>query len=223
MAGDLERARDAYMRQSWLEAYGGFARADAEFELGAADLELESTAALMLGRDDEAVAILEHAHRRFLEAGEALRAVHAATWIGMNLAYRGAVGPATGWLSRAQRILDDHSEETAERGYLMLSLVFRHEATGEYEAGAAVAREAAAVGRRFGDRDLFALAIHAEGHLLVRAGDVERGLALLDEAMVTATSGELSPFVVGIVYCGVILACQGGFEGGRVRGWTQGV
>ena len=133
MAGDLERARDAYMRQSWLEAYGGFARADAEFELGAADLELESTAALMLGRDDEAVAILERAHRRFLEAGEALRAVHAATWIGMNLAYRGAVGPATGWLSRAQRILDDHSEETAERGYLMLPLVFRHEATGEYE------------------------------------------------------------------------------------------
>jgi DNA-binding CsgD family transcriptional regulator len=221
MAGDLERARDAYMRQSWLEAYGGFARADAEFELGAADLELESTAALMLGRDDEAVAILERAHRRFLEAGEALRAVHAATWIGMNLAYRGAVGPATGWLSRAQRILDDHSEETAERGYLMLSLVFRHEATGEYEAGAAVAHEAAAVGRRFGDRDLFALAIHAEGHLLVRAGDVERGLALLDEAMVTATSGELSPFVVGIVYCGVILACQEVFEVGRAREWTQ--
>ncbi len=34
------------------------------------------------------------------------------------------------------------------------------------------------------------------------------------------TTAELSPFVVGIVYCGVILACQAGFEVGRAREWT---
>src|SRR5207247_6554358 len=44
--------------------------------------------------------------------------------------------------------------------------------------------------------------------------------ALLDEAMVAATTAELSPFVVGIVYCGVILACEEGFEVGRAREWT---
>jgi DNA-binding CsgD family transcriptional regulator len=221
MAGDLERARDAYARQSWLEAHDAFARADVEGGLDGADLGLLSTAALMLGRDDDAIAVLDRAHRRFLEDGETLHAARAAIWIGMNLAYRGAVGPATGWLSRGRRLLDDQPEETAERGYLMLPLVFRHEATGDYEEGAAVAHEAAAVGRRFGDRDLFALAIHAEGHLRVRAGDLGGGLPLLDEAMVTATTGELSPFVVGIVYCGVILACQEVFEVGRAREWTQ--
>ena len=36
----------------------------------------------------------------------------------------------------------------------------------------------------------------------------------------TVTTGELSPFVVGIVYCGVILACQEVFEVGRAREWT---
>jgi DNA-binding CsgD family transcriptional regulator len=221
MAGDLERARDAYARQSWLEAYDAFSRADAEMQLDGDDLGLQSTAALMLGRDDDAIAVLDRAHRRFLEGGETLRGVRAAIWIGLNLAYRGAIGPATGWLARAQRLLDDRPEETAEHGYLMLPLVFRHEATGEYEAGAAVAREAATVGRRFDDRDLFALAIHAEGHLRVRAGEVDDGLALLDEAMVTATTGELSPFVIGIVYCGVILACQEVFEVGRAREWTH--
>jgi DNA-binding CsgD family transcriptional regulator len=221
MAGDLEHARDAYAGQSWLEAYEAFGRADAEPGLGAFDLSTWSTTALMLGRDDEAVAILDRAHRRFLDDGEVLGAVRAAIWIGLNLAYRGAVGPASGWLSRAQRLLEDHPEAAVERGYLLLPLVFRHEAAGENEEGAALAREAATVGRRFGDRDLFALAIHAEGHLLVRAGHVERGLALLDEAMLTATSGELSPFVVGIVYCGVILACQEVFEVGRAREWTQ--
>jgi len=38
---------------------------------------------------------------------------------------------------------------------------------------------------------------------------------------VTVTTGELMPFVVGIVYCGVILACQSVFEVGRAREWTQ--
>jgi tetratricopeptide (TPR) repeat protein len=37
----------------------------------------------------------------------------------------------------------------------------------------------------------------------------------------TATTGELSPFVIGIVYCGVILACQEVFEVGRAREWTH--
>ena len=69
--------------------------------------------------------------------------------------------------------------------------------------------------------DLFALALHAEGHMLVRAGHVREGLALLDESMVVVTTQELSPFVVGIVYCGVILACSDAFEVARARQWTQ--
>ena len=56
--------------------------------------------------------------------------------------------------------------------------------------------------------------------MLVLAGRVPEGLALLDEAMVTVTTAELSPFVVGLVYCGVILACQAGFEVARAREWT---
>src|SRR5262249_36993410 len=76
---------------------------------------------------------------------------------------------------------------------------------------------AAAIGERFGDRDLFALGLHSRGHCLVLAGDVAEGLALLDEAMVNVTTGDLSPFVAGIVYCGVILACESVFEVGRAR------
>ena len=53
--------------------------------------------------------------------------------------------------------------------------------------------EAAAIGERFGDRDLFAIALHAQGHMLVRAGRVREGLALLDEAMVAVTTQRASP------------------------------
>ena len=77
--------------------------------------------------------------------------MRAATWIGMNLAYRGAVGPASGWLGRAQRLLDSEPDAGAEHGYLLIPLVFRHEAAGDFEAAAAVAGEAAAIGERYGD------------------------------------------------------------------------
>ena len=184
------------------------------------DPELLATCAFMLGRDDESVAWLERAHQRFLESGETLRAVRCAAWIGMNLASRGEIGPATGWLGRAQRLLEPEGE-CAERGYLLLPGVFRHEAAGDFAAAAAVAGEAVHIAERFGDRDLFALAIQAQGYMLIKDGRVGEGLALLDEAMVAVTAEELSPIVTGIVYCGVILACQEVYEVRRAREWTR--
>jgi DNA-binding CsgD family transcriptional regulator len=91
---------------------------------------------------------------------------------------------------------------------------------GDYEAGAATVGDAAAIAQRFGDRDLFAIAVHAQGTMLVRGGRVVEGLALLDEAMVAVTSGEVSPIASGIVYCGVILACRAAYEPARAREWT---
>ena len=221
VTGLLAQAQRAIAERSWLEAREAFARADGSAPLDAEDLELWATAELMLAQDEAAVATLERAHYRYLERGETVRAVRPAIWIGMNLAYGGAVGPASGWLGRAQRLLDQEPGESADHGYLLLPLVFRHEAAGEYEEAAAVAGRAAAVGQRFDDRDLLALAVHAQGHMLVMSGQVRAGMALLDEAMVTVTTDEPMPFVVGIVYCGVILACQSVFEVGRAREWTQ--
>jgi ATP/maltotriose-dependent transcriptional regulator MalT len=219
--GLLAQARRAIEERSWLEAREAFARADRSDPLEAEDLGLWATAQLMLAQDEAAIGTLERAHYGYLERGETVPAARAAIWIGMNLAYGGAVGPASGWLGRAQRLVDQEPGESAEQGYLLLPLVFRHEAAGEYEEAAAVAGQAAVVGQRFGDPDLLALAVHAQGQMLVMAGQVRPGMALLDEAMVAVTRDQPMPFVVGIVYCGVILACQAVFEVGRAREWTQ--
>jgi DNA-binding NarL/FixJ family response regulator len=216
----LELARDAYVRRAWLEAYDGLIAAEERSPLDAQDLDLLATCAFMLGRDDECGKWLERGHHRYLEGGETIGAARCAVWIGMNLASRGQLGPATGWLGRAQRLLE-HEAECAEHGYLLLPVMFQHEAAGDFAAAAAAAGEAVRIGELYGDRDLFALAVHGQGQMLIRAGQVSQGLRLLDEGMVAVTTEDLSPIVTGLVYCGVILACQEVYEVRRAREWTR--
>jgi DNA-binding CsgD family transcriptional regulator len=216
----LERGRRSYAARAWLDAYEALSRADQEAPLGAGDLELLATSAYMLGRDDEWIRGLERAHHLYADADEKLRAARCAGWVGMTLALRGEVGGATGWFGRGQRLLERDGRDCAERGYMLLPAMFQHESAGDYAAAAATAAAAAEIGQRFDDADLFALAVHAQGYMLMKLGQVKEGLGLLDEAMVAVTTGELSPIPTGLVYCGVILACQEVYELSRAREWT---
>ena len=217
---ELERGRQSYAKSAWAPAYESLARADEPAPLAAKDLELLATCAYMLGREDEWMRILERACNGHAEAGESRRAARCAFWIGTHLALRGELGPATGWLGRAQRLLEREEGECVEHGYMLMPVVFQHEAEGDYDGAAATAAVAAEFGERFGDPDLFALAVHVQGDILVRHGRVREGLRLMDEAMVAVTTGELSPVVTGIVYCSVILACEEVYELRRAKDWT---
>ena len=200
--GELRRGREACARERWAEAHDSLVAADRSDELGPADLELLATCAYMLGRLEEYVGCLERGYRAHLQARAARAALRCAFWIGVHLAQRGEMGGAGGWLGRAQRLLDREGSESVEAGYLLLPRVFELEGRGDLEAAAATAAEAAALGERFGESDLFALAAHEQGHILIRIGRLAEGVALLDAAMVSVTAGELSPIVSGIVYCG---------------------
>ena len=221
LSEELDRGREAFGRRAWREAHAALASADAAQPLGGEDLDRLATAAFMLGREDDAFGVLERAHHAHAEEGDAAAAIRAAFWIGMHLMLRGDVGPGTGWLARAERLLAQGPDESAERGYLRLPHAFRHAAQGDLERALELTGEAAALGERFGDPDLVALAVHQQGKFLVEAGRFDEGLPLLDEAMVAGIAGELTPIVTGIVYCSVILACQDAFDVRRAREWTQ--
>jgi DNA-binding CsgD family transcriptional regulator len=220
VVSELERGRQSFTRAAWTEAHESLSAADRSHELGAADLELLATSAYMLGREQDYFGALERAYHAHLDAGAEPAALRCAFWIGVHLAQRGEMGGAGGWLGRAQRLLDREEGDRVEGGYLLLPVVFEQEGSGDLDAAAATAAQAAAVGERFGDPDLFALAAHERGHILIRLGRLREGLALLDEAMVAVTAGELSPIASGIVYCGVILACQDAHELRRAQEWT---
>ena len=218
---ELGRGRESYARRAWMNAYQSLSHADQAAPLGAEDLELLATSAFMLDRDDDYLSALERAHHAYHDAGEAMRAVRCAFWVGINLALQGELSRAAGWLGRAQRLVEREEDDCVERGYLLVPVMLRHEAAGDWEAAYAAAASAAEIGERFGDADLLALAVHEQGLILINQGRVEEGLGLVDEAMVAVTAGELSPIVTGIVYCSVISGCQEVYELRRAQEWTD--
>jgi DNA-binding CsgD family transcriptional regulator len=214
----LARGRECYRRRAWADAYRSLSDADRAAPLGAGDLELLATSAYLIGRDREFLHALDRAHHAHLRAGDGTRAARAAFWIGLLLLLRDEAGPATGWLARARRLLE--RRPCVEQGYLLLPVAEQHLAGGDHEAAYATASDAAAIGDRFGDADLIACARHLQGRVRVDQGQLRAGLGLLDEAMVAATAGELSPIMTGLIYCSVIETCQQAYAVSRAREWT---
>jgi hypothetical protein len=157
---ELERGRQHYRERAWAHAYRALSRADQETPLEAEDLELLAMAAYLVGRDEEYLKVLERAYNAHRASGEKLRAVRCAFWLGFRLLMRGEVGRATGWLSRADRLLSEESRECAERGYLLLPVVEQRLESGDFETAYSAAADAAAIGERCGDADLIACVRH---------------------------------------------------------------
>ncbi|MDP8932478.1 MAG: DNA-binding response regulator, partial [Actinomycetota bacterium] len=178
-------------------------------------------AAYLTGRDDECADLLDRAHHGFLDGREVTRAVRCAFWMGFMLLTRGEMARAGGWLARAERLLEEAQEDCVERGYLLLPLAFQNVFAGDFQAVYDTFAEALEIGERFDDLDLVTMARHGQGRALMRLGQTADGLALLDEAMVAVTAGEVSPIIAGHVYCSVIEACQEIFDLRRAQEWTE--
>ena len=219
--GELERGRESYAKQAWLDAYGALTAADQAVGLGAEDLELLGRSAYMLGRDDDYVAAWSgHIERTWMPARLCapcdVRSGSDTTCC--FAARRFALGDG----SRARNgLLEREGRDSVERGWLLIPAWLEQMARGDWEAGYATAAEAAAIGERFGDADLVWLARDDQGRALLAQGRVEEGLRLVDEALVVAAAGELSPLVTGIVYCNTIAFCRDAYEIRHAREWTD--
>lgn len=220
--GYLKRGRAQYKRRAWAEAYRLLLLAERSAAvLSGEDLERLATAAYLTGRDDEYLDALGRAHRAHARAGDLKRAARCAFWVGLRLELRGEAARASGWYGRAQRLLERKGSESAENGYLLITIVDRSIAAGDAAGAIEAASRAAAIGDRFAEPDLSALARHLQGRALIQHGRLAEGLALLDEAMVAVTAGELSPVVTGLIYCSVIEGCQAVHALERAREWTS--
>lgn len=215
----IERGRAACTEHAWDDAYQFLSDADGAGALEAADLERLGVAAYLTGRDEAAVEDLERAYQAYLGQGGLERAVRCAFWLGITLLLRGQHARGGGWLGRAQRLVEERLPGSVEQGYLMIPAGLQ-----ALEAAPQSAYETfdklVAIANEFDDADLTALSRLGLGQALVAMGEAARGVAMLDEAMLCVTTGDVSPIAAGIVYCAVILACRDTFDLGRAQEWT---
>jgi DNA-binding CsgD family transcriptional regulator len=218
VVADVASGREAYERRAWREAYGLLADAARHRGLAGEDLERLAVAANLIGAEDWADRWAD-AYRRLLVDGSPARAARCAGWLAHGLIDAGQIAQGGGWLARAQEALERADQECAEHGLL---LVLQGFACCDDDPGqaAAVFADAVAIGRRHVDHDLIALAQMGLGQAAVVSGDCRGAMPSLDSAMLIVTSEQVLPLVQGIVYCGVIDACQRSLELRRAAEWT---
>ena len=219
-ADALAHGREAFGRRAWADAYAQLSAADREAPLDLEDLERLATAASLIGRDAEGTDLWARAHHECLRLGDAARAARCAFRLALELLNRGEMAQGGGWLARARRLLDDGQLDCVEQGYVLVPVALQSLMGGDAAAARDTFARAGAIGARFGDADLVAMAGLGQGQALNRLGQTAEGMALLDEVMVAVTVGELSPHVAGIVYCVVIDACRERLDLRRAQEWT---
>jgi ATP/maltotriose-dependent transcriptional regulator MalT len=217
----LGRARRCFEQKAWSEAYGLLEAADRDAGLEPEDLERLATAAYLVGRDDESDAAWTRAHEAFARQGDHEGAARSATWLAFGLMQRGARAPASGWFTRAERLLDEARLDSVVRGYLLIPSAIGRIMQGDPAAGLAIFIQAAEVARRFDDRGLASFACVGQGRALIRLGRVAEGVARLDESMVGVVAGEVTPVLAGDIYCTVLEGCQETFDLRRAHEWTM--
>jgi ATP/maltotriose-dependent transcriptional regulator MalT len=215
----LDQGRHAFQRRAWQESYEALLKARESADFGPADAWNLGLAAFLCGRIEAFIRLAGAAHQAWVDAGNPAAASRCAFWLGLHFAERGDRAQATGWFGRAARLLENEAPG-AEQGYLLLPQARGKMMSGDADAACRIAAEAVSIARQHADPDLLTLAIHLQGHALLRLGRVEEGLAHFDEAMVGVTADELSPHVTGLVYCSVIGACREVWSIRRADEWT---
>jgi ATP/maltotriose-dependent transcriptional regulator MalT len=220
-SGAVERGRAAFAQRAWGDAYRQFSAADRDAPLAPEDLEQLAVAAHLIGRETESAEIWTRAHHEFLSRDKVEHAARCAFWLALfSLLMQGEPVISSGWIERGRRLLGEGHRDCAEQGYLLAVAALRAMWEGDAAGAHADFTRAATIGERFSDRDLVVFGRLGQGQTLLRLERIDKGMALFDEIMVAVTAEEVSPLAVGIVYCGVIDACQAIFDIRRAQAWT---
>jgi tetratricopeptide (TPR) repeat protein len=218
--GLVERARDAAALNDWRQAFNLLMEADADGLLAPTDLPMLGETAYAAGQLEVAIEAWERTHTTSMQAGDQVAAAAAAVRVAMHLLFDTALmAPVRGWLARAERLLEAQ-DETPAHAWLAVVRTYERMLTGDMPGARPWARRAIEVGSRC-DPAAGAIGQVAEARLLILDGEVQQGLALLDEAGVVTVSGDLDPFSTGVVYCELVCALQGLAHYDVAEEWTE--
>lgn len=168
---------------------------------------------------DGAIVQAERAYAGLRARGEKEAAARLAMWLAHEYAaVHGNDGAASGWFARAEGLLRE-SGDVPELGWLALT---KAERAGRPAEARRLAGKALELARRLQDPDLEAAALARIGYAEIAAGDVEDGTIKIDEAMATATGGEVRRLeTIGDVTCVAIAAFELSADWQRIEQWGQ--
>jgi class 3 adenylate cyclase len=218
----LEAGREAAGRGAWPEAYDLLlAAADKNGgSLTGNDFELLSHAAMWTGHLTASIEYAERAYARYSDANEMEKAAMVALALAAEYRNKLQLSASQGWHQRAARLLESIDEAPAH-GFLSLQRSMMASGRGDYDEALTHIQSALDIATRHHDRDLLAQATLREGVARVNKGDVDDGLALIDEVTAAAVAGELNPMSTAIIYCNAIDACRDLGDYSRAGEWEQ--
>ncbi len=172
------------------------------------------------GHVEDCLAAWERAYAAYLERDDKVGAALTALRLVRESSSKGEEAVTRGWYRRAVRLLAQEPESAAH-GYLAQASWFVAMARESWDDAVAEAERMVEIGGRTGDADLLGLGLSRHGHALVARGEVEEGLALLDEATAAAVAGELAPYATFVVYCATVSVCRDLTDYRRAGQWAQ--
>ncbi len=216
----LAAGREALARHEWAGAFDLLSAADREGTLSGADLESLAVASFFAGRAQLQIELKERAFKAHLAEENRLRAAYVAFDLANDYRYAGKPSIASAWMRRGERLIEGQPESYAH-GYLALLKSGAAKTSGNIEAAVEFADQAVEIAARAANADLQASALTNLGRLKIAIGATGEGMALMEEASISAVNGELSPFVTGVTCCTMIAASRDLTDYGRATEWTE--
>ena len=184
-------------------------------------LEALAESAWWCGRLDDTIAAQERAFKAYSDAGRTLDAAGLAVDLAEHHAWRLQPSASRGWMARASRLLEDEPPSAALGNLRRLEAVLVSDSENGLQQALELAVRVEEIGRDTGNRDLEMLGLHDQGRFSIAAGDVERGMELMEESMVSVLSGEVGPRVTGRIYCNMIDVCASMADYRRAGEWSD--
>ncbi len=221
MLETVAAGRQAIGQHKWDIALQAFLDADQDQALTPDDLVLLADAQWWKGEAEDSEATLERAYGAFLAEERKTDAAFVAARLAHLAMRRLAMSVASGWVARAERLLEDQPESSAHSWLSLLRLNVAAEIEGDIPGGLALADEVIEIAQRTGTSEVASLALSIKGILTVFQGDWKSGLAMIDEAAVIAISEQKDLRTTSDVYCITIAACAELADYGRAHEWTD--
>lgn len=216
-----EQARASFQARKWQETVDLLTEKAEESDLSGGEHERMATSLWWLGKHDDLIQHFERAHNAYMSEGDPQNAAIMAIWLAEI--HVGALSPdlALAWERKAERVLSDDQDSVAMGYVLRRQTVRAFDIEHDAERALSYSKKALEIAIAHNDGSLETLTLLDQGRIRIAAGDVDEGMALMDEAMVASVSGDVNPVVIGKSYCLMLGVCDKTGDIKRASEWSE--